>query len=115
MPVRRVRVWFALSAAYLLLYVGVALFYLLDPDLSGEDKALTTIGVAAFPALAFVASAWPLLRRSRSRVALGLGAAFAWVAAFFQLMLTFGFALPLSLVLMTVALVDIERAARLRR
>ena len=30
-------------------------------------------------------------------------------------MLTFGFALPLSLVLFAVALVDIERAARLRR
>lgn len=104
------RIWIVLSALYLLLLVGAALFYLLDAELNGEDKLLTTIGVSAVPAVAFVAAAAPLLRRSRNRLALRVGAAFAWLAASFQLMLTFGVALPLSLVLMGVAVVDLKRA-----
>jgi hypothetical protein len=72
--------------------VGVALFYLLDPELSAEDKVVTTVGVAAVPAVAFVAAAAPLLRESRNRLTLRGGAAFAWIAAFFQLMLTSGVA-----------------------
>jgi hypothetical protein len=111
----RNRIWIALSGLYLLLLVGVALFYLLDPELSAEDKLLTTVGVAAVPAVAFVAAAAPLLRKSRNRLALRGGAAFAWIAAFFQLMLTFGIALPLSLVLLGVAVGDLRRARRLSR
>jgi len=43
-----------------LLLVGAALFCLLDPDMSNEDEALATVGVAAIPAVAFVAAAAPL-------------------------------------------------------
>jgi hypothetical protein len=112
---RRQRIWIGLSGLYLLLLVAAALFYLLDPDLSTEDKVLTTVGVAAVPAVAFVAAAVPLLRESQSRFALSGGAALAVIAVNFQLMVTFGIALPLSLVLLGVAAADINRAARLRR
>lgn len=112
---RRKRIWLGLGGLYLLLLVAAALFYLLDRDLGTEDKVLTTAGVAAVPALAFVAAAVPLLRESKNGVALSGGAALAVIAANFQLMLTFGGALPLSLVLLGVAAADINRAARLRR
>jgi hypothetical protein len=100
---------------YLLLLVPVALFYLLDPHLSKEDKILATAGVAVIPAAAFVAAAAPLLLDSENRAGLLGGAVVAGVAAYFQLMLTFGFALPLSLVLIGVAVADLRRVARLPR
>jgi hypothetical protein len=112
---RRRRVWIGLSGLYLLLLVGAALFYLLDPDMGTEDKVLATIGVAVVPAAALVAAAAPVLRESQSRLVLGGGAAFAVIAAGFQLMLTFGVALPLSIVLLGAAVADTNRAARLRR
>ena len=112
---RRKRIWTALAVLYLLLFVPVALFYLLDPHLSSEDKILATAGVAAIPAAAFVAAAAPLLLDSENRAALLGGAAVAGIAAYFQLMLTFGFALPLSLVLIGVAVADLRRATRLPR
>jgi hypothetical protein len=80
-----------------------------------EDKVLATIGVAVVPAAALVAAAAPVLRESQSRLVLGGGAAFAVIAAGFQLMLTFGVALPLSIVLLGAAVADTNRAARLRR
>jgi hypothetical protein len=102
-----------MSVLYLLLLVAVALLYLLDSDLATEDKVLAMVGVAGLPAAAFVAAAMPLLRSSQNRVALVAGATLAVIAAFFQLMLTFGFAFPLSIVLLGVAVVDANRAARL--
>jgi uncharacterized membrane protein len=110
---RRRRVWIALSALYLLVLVAVALFYLLDPSMNREDRFLATVGIAGIPAAAFVVSAVPLLRGSRNRALLAGSAAFAVLAAFLQLMLTFGFALPLSLVLLGLAAAAAERAARL--
>ena len=108
---RRRRVWIALSALYLLVLVAVALLYLLDPSMNGEDKLLATVGIAGIPAAAFVVSAVPLLRGSRNRVLLGGASAFAVLAAFVQLMVTFGVALPLSVVLLGVAAADADRAA----
>src|SRR2546423_12315780 len=81
--------------------------------MSGEDKLLATAGIAGIPAAAFVVSAVPLLRGSRNRVLLGGASAFAVLAAFVQLMVTFGVALPLSVVLLGVAAADADRAARL--
>jgi hypothetical protein len=112
---RRKRVGIALSGLYLLLLVGAALFYLLDPDMGTEDKVFATTGVAAIPAVAFVGAAAPLLRGSQNRLVLRSGAAFAVIAAGFQLMLTFGVALPLSVVLLGAAVADTNRAARLGR
>ena len=109
---RRNRIWTALSALYVVLLLGVALFYLLDPDLNTDDKVVATVGVAVVPCLAFGAAVTPLLSNSRNRVVLCSGAAFAWIAAFVQLMLTFGIALPLSCVLLGVGYADLKRAGR---
>lgn len=98
---------------YLLILVAVGLLYLLDPSATGEDRLVATVGVAGIPAAAFVVSTVPLLRGSRNRALLGGAAALAVLAAFVQLMLTFGFAFPLSLVLLGVAAADAECAARL--
>ena len=109
---RKKRIWLGLGGLYLSLLLAVGLFYLLDQDLSTEDKILLTVGVSGLPAVAFVAAAAPLVRGSRDRVALIGGAALAVTAALFQLMVTFGFALPLSVVLIGVAVADANRAAK---
>jgi hypothetical protein len=109
---RRKQVWLALSVVYLLILVAVALWYLLDPNLSTDDKVLTSVGVAAIPAAAFVAATVPLWRNWRNRTVLVAAALFALFAAWFQLMLTFGFALPLSAVLVAVAYLDSKRVPR---
>jgi hypothetical protein len=112
---RRKQVWLVLSVVYLLILVATALWYLLDPELSTDDKVLTSVGVAAIPATAFVAATVPLWRNSRNRAALVAAELFALFAAWFQLMLTFGFALPLSAVLIAVAYLDSKRIPRRRR
>ena len=101
-----------LSGLYLLLLVAAALFYVLDRSLGTDDKVLLAVGVAGLPAVAFVAVAVPLLRDSRNRVILACGAVLAVAAALVQLMLTFGFAFPLSLVLLGVAVAAANRAGR---
>jgi hypothetical protein len=110
---RRKQICLAMSVLYLLLLLAVGLWYALDENLVLGDKILTTVGVAALPAAAFVAAVVPLLRESRNGVVLVGAAVLAVVAAFFQLMLTFGFALPLSVVLFGVAVADANRAGRL--
>ena len=98
---------------YLAVLLAIGLWYALDGSLSMEDKILTTVGVAALPAVAFIAAVVPLFRNSENGVLLAGGMVLAVWAAFFQLMLTFGFALPLSLVLLGVAVADANRAGTL--
>jgi hypothetical protein len=112
---KRKRIWLGLSGLYLLLLFVASLFYLLDNDLSTDDKVLTSVGVAGIPAVAFAAAAAPLWRASRNRALLRGASLFAAIAASFQLMLTFGFALPLSLPLLGLAAANEHRASRLRR
>jgi hypothetical protein len=112
---RRKQVWIVLSAVYLLLLVGAALFCVLDPEPNTDDKVVCVIGVAVIPAVAFVAAVAPLWRASANRAVLNAAAVFASIAAAFQLMLTFGVAFPLSLVLLALAAIDTHRAARLKR
>ncbi len=57
----------------------------------------------------------PLLRGSTNGVAYAVGTVLAVAAAFLQGMLTFGLALPLTLVLFALAAVDGNRAAKLLR
>jgi hypothetical protein len=109
---RRKRLWVALSVVYVLVLLGIGLWYVLTPGLAAEDKVIAGLGVSALPAMAFVAVVVPLLRGSENRVALVGGAALATLASFFQLMLTFGFALPLSAVLLGLAVSAFNRAAR---
>jgi hypothetical protein len=110
---RRRRIWLALSGLYLLLLAATVPFYLLDSEMSADDKVLGTVGVAGIPAVAFVVATAPLLRGSTNRGVLLAGAVLAAIAAFFQLMLTFGFSFPLSIVLLVLAGVDANRGLRL--
>jgi riboflavin transporter FmnP len=107
----RTRIWIGGGAVYVAVYVAIAWWYVGDPDLPLDEKVAATVGVAVLPAIAFVAGAVPLVRRSRSVVALVIGAAVTAVAAFAQLLLTFGFSLPLSAILLGLAVADASRAA----
>ena len=108
-------VWIAVSAVYVGVHVALALVYLLDPASSVEDTILPTIGIGVFPAVAFVAAVLPLFRDSKNGLAFGVGALMAVASAFLQGMLTFGLSFPLGLVLLVLAAVDGNRAARLLR
>jgi hypothetical protein len=110
---RRTWVWAALSALYVGVHLALVPVYLLDHESGLEDRVLGAVGVGAFPAVAFVAAAVPLLRDSKNGLAFAVGALLAVAAAFLQGMLTFGFALPLTLVLLALAAVDGNRAAKL--
>jgi hypothetical protein len=107
---RRTRIWIGLSALYVVLLLGIALVYLLDAELTTDEKLVTTIGISALPAVAFALVAVPLLRGSRNRAALIGGAVVALGAASLQLMLTWGVALPVSAVLIVLAFVATNRA-----
>ena len=108
---RRRQIRIALSLLYVLLLLGIALVYLLDPELTTDDKLVTAIGISAFPAAAFAAVAVPLLRGSSNRAALIAGAVLALAAASLQLMLTWGVSLPVSAVLIVLAFAATNRAA----
>src|SRR5919197_1206411 len=83
---------------------------------SGRRKRIwTALAVLYFLLFVPVALFYPLDPHLSSEDKILATGGVAGIAAYFQLMLTFGFALPLSLVLIGVAVADLRRATRLPR
>jgi hypothetical protein len=110
---RAQRIWIAVTVLYALMLVGAALLYALDPDTSTHDKVGYVLAVVALPALVFALAFAPLWRRSRNRVVLVAAAVVAEAEAFFEGMITWGFAFPICVVLAAVGYADLVRAGKL--
>jgi hypothetical protein len=110
---RRRLVWGVIGGLFGLALLAIAIADLTDADASRHEKAVSFVAVVVVPAVAFAVGFIPLWREARSRVVLAAAGICAVLAALFVALISWGFLLPLSAVLVVVGIANVNRALQL--